>query len=93
MILKLNDTYQISTDNKNVALEELKVIKDGERKGEKYWSNIGYYPNFKWAIEGCLKHGLMNSDIEGLQEIQNYLYQLRADIIDKCELLEFEVAE
>jgi len=85
MILKLNDTYQITTDNKNVVLEELKTIKDGDRKGEQYWSTVGYYPNFRWAEKGCMEHGLMTADVEGLRHIIECLERCTADIMAKCK--------
>jgi hypothetical protein len=90
MILKLNDTYRISTDNKNVVLEEQKEVKEGVRKGEKYFTNIGYYSNFEQAIQGCIKHGLLNGDVEGLQQILDFIYMFKADVIDKMELLQSE---
>ena len=93
MILKLNDTYKIETDNKNVILVETKEVKDGERKGEKYFTNVGYYSNFKQAIDGCLKHGILNSEVEGLQDIQYFLEKFKEDVISRVELLEFEVTQ
>jgi len=93
MMLKLNGTYRISTDNKNVVLEEQKEVKEGDRKGEKYFSTVGYYSNFEQAIQGCIKHGLLNSEVEGLRRILDYIYMFKADVIDKMELLQSEVAE
>ena len=93
MILKLNDTYRISTDNKNVVLEEQKEVKDGDRKGEIYFTTVGYYSNFEQAVQGCIKHGLLNSEVEGLQQILDFLYMFKADVIDKMKLLESEVDE
>jgi len=93
MILKLNGTYRIETDNKNVILVEQKEVKDGDRKGEKYSVNVGYYSDWKQAVKGCLKHGLLNSDVEGLVAIDKHLEQCEKNIIAKCELLEFEVTE
>ena len=93
MILKLNNTYQIVTDNKNVILQERKIAISGENVGKEYFSNLGYYSNFEQAIKGCLKHGITSSDVEGLQAITNYLACIATDIITSVKLLEFEVTQ
>lgn len=94
MILKLNDDYRIETDEKNFILQKKRVVEKGANAGEIIWDNLGYYGNkIDWAIAGCIRHGLMKSEVEGLELIQDFLYKFTADVVDKMELLQPEVAK
>lgn len=94
MILKLNDDYRIESDEKNFILQKKRTIEKGNNTGDIAWDNLGYYGNkIDWAIAGCLKHGLMKSEVEGLEIIRDYLYRFTADVVDKMELLQSEVEE
>lgn len=87
MIIQLNDTYRIESNERNFILQRQKEVKEGKRTGEIYWIDIGYYPRLDWAITGCLKHGLMTSELKGLQQILDFLSDLGNDILAKVEVI------
>jgi hypothetical protein len=74
MILKVNDDYRISTDALNIMLEKKRIVKEGTtsktlKAGDEVWDTIGFYGEFEHVYRAMVKHGIMASDLEGLQAI------------------------
>jgi hypothetical protein len=72
MIFKINDDYRLSADATCITLEKKRVIeKDTKhhKAGDEVYDAIGYYGEFEHAYRALAKHGIMSSELEGLQAI------------------------
>lgn len=74
MILLSND-LAIDADKRQFILKEKRVIKEGERKGEIYWKDIGYYPTLLQLTGAVFDRNLMSacSELQTLQEVRESL--------------------
>jgi hypothetical protein len=74
MLIKLNDKYQVSGIPMNFALEEKKVYDKGDKAGQEYWVNSGYYPDLESLLSGLLRRHVLASECEDvillIQEIR-----------------------
>jgi hypothetical protein len=88
MTLQLNDKWRIVTEPNNFVLQELKEYKRKETKEVFYkWETEGCYGNEQQAIKGCLRHGLITKDLNGLEEIEEYLTVFTQEIINQMHTL------
>lgn len=78
MFLQINEQYRISSDRYNIIVEERKVIQDGEKKGEEYWTNIAYLPKLEDALVWLLNHQVRVTDLSDVQIIVQELHRLYA---------------
>ena len=51
MKIKIDDKHQIISDPMQYILQEKKIVKEGDNKGDEYWVTLGYHG----TIEGALK--------------------------------------
>lgn len=80
MQIKIGENHRVITDPYNYILQEENTIEKGDNKGERVWRNVGYYSNFRQAIESYINKELKLSDAEGIEEVLNKLEQLEEDI-------------
>ena len=82
-MIQINEKIRITRlDEKNLQLEEYRNVVNKKTKEERFeWCWLGYYGDLKSAINGVLKHCLMelaNENIKTLSELVE-----RIDNIDK----------
>jgi len=81
-----NSGYRISTDPHNYILEEKRIAGvKAKVPGKVFWDQVGYYSSLEGAIKGCLSYGIENNDLEGVQEIKNYLDSLGSEILKSLQ--------
>lgn len=62
-----SDEYQFTLSSKNVFGRESK------RAGQTYEKTVGYYPKLNQVITALIMRGVMKSDIESLQAMQQHI--------------------
>ena len=91
MKLIINENYRLETDPLNVTLlEKYECKKEGKKTGEVNYKVIGYYSNFKQALQGCLRRNIMISDLEGLQLISNRIETAYEEIIEVAKSIDYK---
>lgn len=80
MKLQINEDYRITTDEKNVMLEQRKVYQEGKNKGQEYYNTIGYYGTLEGAFNGMLNHRIRTSDASSYKELIKLVAEVREDI-------------
>jgi hypothetical protein len=78
--LQINLEYRVRTDEFNIFLEKRRIVKEGKSAGQEAWDNIGAYPDFNWAYRGMVKHGILRSDLQGVQAIIDAIDRVHKDI-------------
>ena len=69
MQLQINSEYRIRTDENCIMLEKSRIAKDGKNQGNEIWEVVGYYPDIEWAYKGMIRHGILKSDLQGVDEV------------------------
>ena len=69
---------------------EFEIITDGDKNYillQKYQSKVGtfktkerYYPTLEAALNGCLKQGIMKTELRDLQTVLNELHKIQNNI-------------
>lgn len=86
MIINLNDQYRITTDALNYVLEEKKIINKGDKVGESYWTNVGYYPSLEGTVSAILKKGIQTTEVEGVQNIINEIKMATRELTERITI-------
>ena len=82
MAIILGDNHKITTDKLNVILEERKVKKPKKDQTDfvpgEYWVVVGYYPDFKVALNAFANKSIMGLDdvrliVDKLEEIKDII--------------------
>jgi len=76
--IEIGNDYRLSTDPLSLILEKKHV----KRNNKVVWDKVGFYSSLDGFIRGCLSHGIKTEDLEGVQEIKDYLDSLCAEIMD-----------
>ena len=61
MKIHIVDNIWITSDTNNIIINRELVYQDGNRKGEKYLKETGYYPNVVQALESVLNEKMSES--------------------------------
>jgi hypothetical protein len=82
-MIQINDKIRIVRfDKLNLELQEYRNKVDPKTKTERYdWCRVGYYGDLKSAINGVLKHCLMELATEDITTLSELIE--RIDAIDK----------
>ena len=82
-MIQINDKIRIVRfDKLNLELQEYRKKVDPKTKNERYdWCRVGYYGDLKSAINGVLKHCLMELTTEEISSLSHLIE--RVDNIDK----------
>ena len=82
-MIQINDKIRIiRLDEKNLQLEEYRKVINKKTKEERFeWCWLGYYGDLKSAINGVLKHCLMELATEEISTLSELVE--RIDNIDK----------
>lgn len=87
MTIILNDNYKITTEPLNFVLYELRTVKKKGGDEVKEWTVAGYYADEKQCVHACLKKGIMESELNGVREITEYLEIMTQEILNKMKWL------
>lgn len=88
MTIILSEKYKLTSDARNIMLEEKKIVKAGENKGQENWENVGYYPNLQWAVNAIVRRGIQTTEVEGIQNIINCIKEAVASLSGQIEVLQ-----
>lgn len=70
MIITLSDQYKLTSDERNIILEQKRISgKDSKNPGEVTWNSIAFYSNIGQAVEGILRRHIQTTEVEGIQSI------------------------
>ena len=78
MKIEIGNNYRLSTDPLSLILEKKHI----KRSNKVVWDKVGFYSSIDGFIRSCLSHGIRTEDLEGVQEIKDYLDSLSADILE-----------
>ena len=77
--MRINKEFEIITDkDMNYILIQTYKTKVGT-----YTTKERYYPTLEAALSGCLKQGILKSELKDLQTVLNELHKIQKDI-KKC---------
>lgn len=76
MELQINNKYQITSDSMQYILQEKKTIREGDKKGDKYWVNVGYYGKIYNALQDYKELRIRNSDVMTVDELMKLIREL-----------------
>lgn len=78
--MKINDDWQLVSEELNVTLQRRKVYEKGSKIGQEYWSNIAYCHTPQDALKYLIKREIMGDGMEDLKTICDKIDHLYADI-------------
>ena len=77
--MKINKEFEITTDkDKNYILIQTYKTKVGT-----YTTKERYYPTLEAALDGCLKQGLLKTELKDLKTVLDEMHKIQKDI-KKC---------
>lgn len=88
MNIKINDKYSITSDKHNFILQERKIVKSGENKGQERFIDVGFYGNINQLLSRLAQQELRDSDINTLQGVLKHLYSFNKELQDISDRIE-----
>lgn len=76
MKIKIDDNYQITADSRQYILQENKVVLEGEKKGNQWIVNLGYYGTITQALKGYKELQIRNSNVSNVDELLKFMKEL-----------------
>ena len=67
--IQLDNKYSLVSDTLNYIIEETKVVKDGDRKGEEYKVIYGYYGTITSALKSYKDLKIRTSNAKSINEV------------------------
>ena len=78
MQLPINNEYRLTSDTDNIILQHKAIVKEGPKKGQIRWDNVGYFTTIGQALTSfvalCQRHSSVNS-WSGMEKLTKRLYQ------------------
>ena len=74
--IEIDDKWVITSDQYQFILNEKKVVKSGNKAGEKWLDTIGYYPKINQLISGLVHHQIQTATINSLTEMATEIEKL-----------------
>lgn len=84
--LQINKDYRVETDSYCFILQERKQykdsprLKDKEKVGEDYWTNIGFYGNTRHLYSSLIDRKIRTSDLTNWKDLNKMLDDFLAEI-------------
>lgn len=75
--MKLNKDYDLEIDSIGTYILKYHYISKVNTPATK---DVGYYPTPQQALAGCLRHGIIQTDLKDLKSVCDKLDQLGEDI-------------
>jgi hypothetical protein len=69
MNIKIDDTYSIKSDLRNVILVENKVVQEGENAGKEYEENISFHATLENALKDYKRVMINTSDATSVKQL------------------------
>ena len=83
MDIRVNKNWKLTTDPRNFIIEKRRVAQtdtDKQKKGDELWVQIAYYAKLDLALQGLVKHSMLDCDATTLQELRTCLRSIQDDI-------------
>lgn len=80
MNIKIDDTYSIKSDLRNVMLIENKVVLEGKNKGKPVESVLGFYGSLEAALKAYLRTRINLSDATSVRMLLNEVKKVEETI-------------
>jgi hypothetical protein len=74
--IKLDDEYEIDTDEHNFMLVHVKTIKDGKNAGQLRRDVVGYFGRLDYALERYALKAQFASKADGIDEVKALLTRI-----------------
>lgn len=76
--MRINEDYELLIDSIGTFI--LRNHYKSEKTGTMQYKDIGYYPNIEQALSGCLRHGMIQTELRGVKEVVDELRRIEVDI-------------
>ena len=83
MTIQLNGKYKLTTDPLNFVLYERKIVTPKDKEPYEDWVWAGYYADERQAVAGCLRKEIMESNLNGVKEITEYIETMTEIICER----------
>ena len=83
MNIRINQDWKLTTDPRNFIIEKRRIAQtdtDKQKKGDELWVQIAYYAKLDLALQGLVKHYLLDSTATTLEELRTCLRSIQDDI-------------
>ena len=80
--IKIDDKYQITSDERNYILNEIKTAKSGKNEGKKYIDPVSYHGSLGDLLRQYANVRLLKSDCNSFEEIRGILTEIFKTISD-----------
>jgi hypothetical protein len=92
MLIPINEKYRITSDERNVIIEERRVSGSTGKKvknpGEEYWVPMSFHPNLEYAIKWLLQREIRLSDALGIYALMDCIKDLETSVLQALTSLE-----
>ena len=76
MKIKVDSKYQIISDPVQYILQEKKIAREGDKKGDEYWVNVGYHGAITSALKSYKELQIRNSEVTTVDELFKLIKKL-----------------
>ena len=76
MKILIDNKYRIASDSMQYILQEKKTVREGEKEGEEYWVNVGYYGKIYNALQSYKELQIKNSNVTTIDELMKLIKNL-----------------
>ena len=85
-MIELGKDHRLTADEYNIILQERRVVKTGDRKGEVDWRAIRYYKGYRQALDGLARRSI--AGLHDVQTIVDKLDEVQGVIEDAADRME-----
>lgn len=90
MNIKIDETYSIKSDLRNIMLVENKITEKGKNKGKPYEDYVGYYATIENALKAYLNFRINTSQATNFKLIMDEIKDIRKTIEKALEGTNYE---
>ena len=83
MNVRVNKEWRITTDPRNFVIEKRRIAQtetDKQKKGDEFWTQIAFYGKLDLALQGLVKHSLLDCPATTFEEVKSCLRSIQSDI-------------
>ena len=83
MNVRVNKEWRVTTDPRNFVIEKCRIASDdtkNHKKGDEIWMQIAFYAKLDLALQGLVKHSLLDCPATTFEEVKSCLQAIQIDI-------------
>lgn len=85
--MQIDSNYNIEFDSNNATLQKINIVKEGKRKGETSYRDIGYYPKLSSCLNVYVINLINDEQPKNVEEMMSLLRVIENKIDDIGELM------